>query len=514
LDHGFTREHFELLRRWANHHFDKKDSRQVEAYAKLKGAYDATAEWAYALQAQAFPHGEVEVRRAPVNQGHVFSPYTWAKIYPSPASPRALAFTVGIDQDGFVVKIDTVGNPPQRAASEALRGPGNEGSPFGAILPGEDGLRLAFEELVAWSARAIRRFRIGYDEVLERIGLATPKLALVTDPAESRRAFGEWRKAMLAGAVQRGSLYWLPEGGIVMRPGRSGREADEDRTEFGVDPTGRSWAVQINEPRIAGDHNSLSAIGVSASGERFLLRQGFLRPNEPGGHTISGTEFVSRSGLRPAAVAAEGLAARRQWFIVCRLDSSPEQVRLATSRFVDRCAAARATSDAGEAPVEVSPEDLFSSGESGGSYTIGARPAQGSRTILRRHGMVWLSLAELLTEAGISIRKGRHPLGFEVDAEIEGARTRPLLVEIKADASAGDIHAGVGQLHLYPRLLRRLASYDRALLLPRMPAREVRAAVEGCGIAVHTYDFADTDGAVDVTLSPDFLRRCGIEAAA
>lgn len=514
MDHGFTREHFELLRRWANHHFDKKDNRQIQGYAKLKDAYEATAEWASALQARAFPQGEVEVRRAPVNQGHVFSPYTWAKIYPAPSSPRALAFTVGIDADGFVVKIDTVGNPPQRSAYEALRGPSNQESPFAAILPSDRGLGLSFERLVEWSTRAIRNFAMGYEEVLERIGLIPVGLALITDPQGSRRAFAEWRRAMFDDAVQRGALFWLPEGAIVMRSGRSRREPDDDRLELGIDPTGRRWAVEINEPRIPGDHNSLSAIGVDPSGQRLLLRQGFLRPSEAGGRTISGAEFVSRTGLQPVDVQAEGLAARRQWFVVCSLDSSPEEIRLATSRFVDRCAAARASADMEEAPTAGGQENLFSSGESGGSYTLAGRPAVEARTILRRHGTVWLALAELLTQSGITVRKGRHRLGFEVDAEIESSGTPPLLVEIKAGVSAGDIHAGVGQLHLYPRLLRRLAGYDRALLLPGVPPPEVCAAVEGCGIAIHTYELAEQDGEIEVTFSSDFLRRCGVESAA
>lgn len=513
MDHGFTREHFDLLRRWASHHYDGGNAAHVLARARLAEAYQATEDWADALQSRLFPRGKVDIRKAPINQGHVFSPYTWAKIYPAPSSPMELAYTVGIDADGFTVKIDTVGRTPVRPAYEALRAGPNAKSPFGAVLPSAEGLNLSFEQLVDWSTEAIGGFRMSYEEVLERIGLGVPELALVTDEAVSRGAFAIWRRALLDSAVRRGTLYWLLEGGIVLRPGRSGRTPGDDRMELGTDPTGRSWAVQINEPRIAGDHNSLSAIALSPGGERFLLRQGFLRPNEQGGHTISGAEFVSRTGLAPVRVRAEGLAARRQWFTVCTLESSPEEMRLATSRFVDRCAAARASADAGEAPGDAGLDDLFSSGESGDSYTRRARAADEARTIRRRHGAVWLQLAGLLTGSGINIRKGRHPLGYEVDAEIEGGGTPPLLVEIKTSVSAGDIHSGVGQLHLYPRLLQRLAGYERALLLPKMPAPEVRQAVERCGIAIHTYDLTEEGGVVAVSFSSDFLRRCGVNAA-
>jgi hypothetical protein len=515
MDHGFTNEHFQLLRKWKNHHYDGENSQHVHAYERLREAYAATQAWADSLQARLFPHGEIEIHKAVINQGHVFSPYTWAKIYPSPAAPRVLAFTVGVDEDGFTVKIDRVGTTPVRAAYEALRAGPNAHSPFGEVLAIADGLKLSFEELVDWSAKAIGRFRMSYEEVLERIGLGAPQLTMVSDEAASRAAFASWRNALLDGAVRRGSLFWLLEGGIVFRPRRSGRTADDDRMELGVDPTGRNWAVQINEPRIAGDHNSLSAIGLSAGGERFLLRQGFLRPNETGGRTIAGEEFVGRTGLAPAAVEATGLAGRRQWFRVCSLDSNPEQMRIATSRFVDRCAAARASDDAGEPPLDVAADNLFSGAEAGGSYTRRAREAEGERTIVRSHGAVWLALADLIFGAGLRIRKGRHPLGFEVDAEIDGGAVQPLLVEIKTAVSAGDIHGGVGQLHLYPKLIPRLATYRRALLLPGIPAVQVRAAVEGCGIEVHSFKLEEREGQPPrVTFSGPFLSRCGLESPA
>ncbi|MEA3044675.1 MAG: 5-methylcytosine-specific restriction enzyme [Sphingomonadales bacterium] len=509
MKHGFERKHFELLRRWGGHHYDSTSPEQARAYQRLAAAYEATDAWASALQLRLFPFGRVVIRKAPINQGQAFSPYTWAKIYPAPSSPKALAFTVGIDADGFTVKIDTVGETVARSAYVALRGAQNMGAPFANILPSEAGLELSFEALVEWSINSIRDFRMGYEEVLQRIGLALPKVTFVTDESASRQGFAAWRQSLQAGAVQKGSLLWLLEGAIVMRPSKSGRTPDADRMELGVDPLGRFWAVQINEPRIAGDHNSLSAIGVDAAGGRLLLRQGFLRPNEPGGHTISGAEFVSRTGLAPIAVEAADLAARRQWFRVCSLDSTSEEMRLATGAFVDRCAAARLDVDAGEPIAE--PAEAFAAGETGGSYKVGAKATE-ERTIPRHHGAVYLALAELLGGAALRCRKGLHPLGFEVDAEIDGGGLTPLLIEIKTGTSAGEIHTGVGQLHLYPRLITRLAKYDRALLLPQLPAPDVRAAVEACGIAIYTFGLEDLgDDNVDVSFSPDFLIRCGLD---
>jgi hypothetical protein len=520
MDHGFTFDHFQLLRQWGGHHYDGEDARKVQARSRLEQAWGATQSWAEELQERLFPTGRVEIRKAPINQGQAFTPYTWAKIYPAGSSPKALAYTVGIDADAFVVKIDTVGTTAARAAYLALRGPDNANSPFGAVLPYADGLKLSFEQLLDWSVEAIGSFAIGYEEVMLRIGLGAPRLTLVTDEAASREGFGAWRRALLDRAVDRGSLFWLPEGGVVFRLTRSARTPDEDRVKLGHDPHGRTWAVQINEPRIAGDHNSLSAIGESPGGGRFLLRQGFLRPNERGGHTISGDEFVARTGLVPAPVEAEGLAALRQWFVVCSLDSNPARMRLATSRFVDLCAAARASADAGEAPEDIREEqpevedDLIAGPEAGGSYTRGARDAEAERTVVRKQGIVWLKLAEVLGEAGIGIRKGMTKQGYEVDAEIYDGPSPPLLIEIKTSLSSGDVHGGVGQLHLYPRLIPRLSTYEKILLLPGLPPPNVRAAVEACGIAIHTFSLEEDGDRFEVRFSPDFLARCGVPGTA
>ena len=63
-----------------------------------------------------------------------------------------------------------------------------------------------------------------------------------------------------------------------------------------------------------------------------------------------------------------------------------------------------------------------------------------------------------------------------------------------------------------PRLIARLGEFERALLVPAMPPPAVRAAVEACGIAIHTYELGEDEG--DVRFSPEFRRRCGARHAA
>ncbi|WP_312373554.1 AAA family ATPase [Stutzerimonas nitrititolerans] len=171
----FTSDHFKLLNRWKGQKRDESNPEQNRAYEELKKAYEVTEAWANKVKAELFPVGRVEIRKRPTNQGNNFAGYNWAKIYPSPEAPKELAYTVGIDaNDGFVVKIDTVGlddSDATRKAYLALRGTYDNTSPFIAKLPAADGMEKSLDQLVTWSVEAIRNFKLRYDEVVAKLSL-------------------------------------------------------------------------------------------------------------------------------------------------------------------------------------------------------------------------------------------------------------------------------------------------------------------------------------------------------
>ncbi|MBA1184235.1 AAA family ATPase [Stutzerimonas nitrititolerans] len=171
----FTSDHFKLLNRWKGQKRDESNPEQNRAYEELKKAYEVTEAWANKVKAELFPVGRVEIRKRPTNQGNNFAGYNWAKIYPSPEAPKELAYTVGIDaNDGFVVKIDTVGLDDSDATRKgylALRGTYDNTSPFIAKLPAADGMEKSLDQLVTWSVEAIRNFKLRYDEVVAKLSL-------------------------------------------------------------------------------------------------------------------------------------------------------------------------------------------------------------------------------------------------------------------------------------------------------------------------------------------------------
>ncbi len=173
----FTRDHFKLLKRWKGQNYDKSSPEQVRAYEELKQAYFVTELWANKVKDELFPTGNVRIIKKPINQGSNFVHYNWAKIYPSAKSPKALAYTVGIDAElGFVVKIDLVdsqiSDPALHNSYERIRGSFTS-SPIVAIKSITDGLSLDFTAIVEWSISAIKGFSKTYDDVAMQLGLVS-----------------------------------------------------------------------------------------------------------------------------------------------------------------------------------------------------------------------------------------------------------------------------------------------------------------------------------------------------
>lgn len=172
MDHGFTAKHFDLLVKLNGQIRRDGDVEQEAAYAELVDAYEATAEWARAVQDRLFLGGFVRKLSKPTDQWRQkFKPYTWSRIYPRQNASRHLAYTVGIDAEGFCVKIDTVSaDGAVRSRYDELSRYDHRLSPFARIAPPWMGLSWTLDQLVDWSIEAIGLFEPGYDEIARRLG--------------------------------------------------------------------------------------------------------------------------------------------------------------------------------------------------------------------------------------------------------------------------------------------------------------------------------------------------------
>ncbi len=260
----FTSDHFKLLNKWKGQKRDESIPEQNRAYEDLRKAYEVTEAWAEKVKAELFPVGYLEVRKRPTNQGNNFASYNWAKIYPSPEAPKELAYTVGIGaDDGFVVKIDTVGfddSNATRRAYLALRGAYDDTAPFVAKLPAADGLQMSLDQLVAWSIEAVRKFKLRYDEVVAKLKLGTPlsdeDLLKHFDGKPAFQTFrASWSsedKALfcrLARAVHAAGLDWWHMGkGVQVRFGRKNPSSERAVGVLGVIRGSRARKISWMRP--------------------------------------------------------------------------------------------------------------------------------------------------------------------------------------------------------------------------------------------------------------------------
>ena len=513
MEHGFTPEHFALLKAWEGTPRQPGNPALDAASNAVVAAYEATAQWARAVKGRLFPNGYVLKRSDPFDQGHKFKPYTWSRIYPRTNAPKGLAYTVGIDAVGeFIVKLDTVqqGGSSERLRYEQLRRYDNYLSPFAAVVPAEKGLAMSFEELVDWSIEQIGRFDPGYDDLALAIGFIPLHMRLVTNTDVSRNAFARWRSIL---SDEPESTVRAIEGHEVWFAAREGDGGPQ--VKLGLDPRGREWGVEINASPIAGNHNRLSAIAEDETGGLYLLRQGWLRGRRPA-PDIRENEFTAATGLRPEVVNATGRAALRQWFRVASLDDPPERIRRTTALFVELCWAARTPigTNGEDAPDQTEAVDdggaTGGGDERSGDYVLPARPAADAKIIEKLHGLVWQSLATILGDGNIGFRKWSRSPGYEIDMEIDAPGSAPLLVEIKTGCGTSDVHTGVGQLMLYRELFPNLHSNVAVLLIDvNLPPR-LRVAVEALDIVVHRYSWHRTDGVRRVAFTPEFLAFCGV----
>ena len=263
----FTSDHFKLLNKWKGQKRDESNPEQNRAYEDLKKAYEVTEAWADKVKVELFPVGRVEIRKRPTNQGNNFASYNWAKIFPSPEAPKELAYTVGIGaEDGFVVKIDTVGlddSDATRRTYLALRDAYDNSAPFVAKLSAADGLARSLDQLAAWSVDAIRNFKLRYDEVVAKLNLGgTLSDEDLLKHFDGKPAFQTFRtswspqdKALfcrLARAVHSAGLDWWHMGnGIQVRFGRKNLGSERAVGVLGVIRGTRarkiSWTRELGE---------------------------------------------------------------------------------------------------------------------------------------------------------------------------------------------------------------------------------------------------------------------------
>lgn len=107
----FKKQEFEVLQQTRGQKYNKENPEQLKQYNFLAEAYIKNQYWANQIKRDLFPNGVEKTVKKPTNQGNKFDGYLWSRIYPSQEDLEVkwLAFTIGIAEHHFEVKIDTVG---------------------------------------------------------------------------------------------------------------------------------------------------------------------------------------------------------------------------------------------------------------------------------------------------------------------------------------------------------------------------------------------------------------------
>jgi hypothetical protein len=329
-------------------------------------------------------------------------------------------------------------------------------------------IRLEISTSDTWSAKGLETFL--------RFGHTFPDtLSMTLAVTDWKEDFLSWQATLRTGDKVGKDTYYFRSENVRVKIGPRLID-DVPVTRFGIGKTGKDWVVEINPPSIPGKESGLAAVASDSVGRRWLLRQGILHENHLS-QTID-KRFGELTGLRPVDVKDS----KRSWYPVELLESGATRHLHGTLEFVKRCNFARMPTST----ADVSHAELFGAAEIAGSYNLKAshRVAQ---EVTCKQGYVWEAFEKIAIQNGARLTKPRHAMGYEVDGLLDNAGKK-FLLEIKTTVLASDVYTGVGQLHLYDKLIPSVKGAHQILLLPAALGEEIKAAVTSTGITVLAYD--------------------------
>jgi hypothetical protein len=318
--------------------------------------------------------------------------------------------------------------------------------------------------------------------------LANDSLDAVETYKDIRSACVTWQKKFKEGAERRdgiGGLVWLQAdlqtwgyfGGVEYPLNQAqhywilfGKSEDRFR---------KNMIVEINPPREGINRNVQGIVARDRNGRRWLLHGGRLHPK---GKRITESDFDEIYAHKRIKVSYSDRSTKLFHPVVC-IDRRADEVQRITADFVSACHFVRLHYTLGSqaASLQKKLEDFAQSNPE--SETPKKRRALDEAIIDPKHARVRNHLAAYLNKKGVKHTNERIR-GWGPD--LIALFAKPILFEIKTQASASDIQKGLGQLLLYEKILK--TEVRKILLLPSMPKAFLVETLREFGVDVLTYD--------------------------
>lgn len=330
-------------------------------------------------------------------------------------------------------------------------------------------------------------------EALEKRGEVTTVLATW------KRAFAEG--AEIIGTMGGQDVFWHEALGIWGMFGTTHGKEDIVRpwNAFGQKPHDLrgNIIVEINMPPRGIDQNLQAVFATDSKGRRWLLHQGRM---SVAGARVTEADFIAATGLKPTGVAfSDGTSA--PYHKIADLSASAVIMQEQIAAFIAHCARARLVKLAkGNTVADLTQVEAWERGlspESVGAFAFAPRAGGTGR---RFHGEIWRALAAELKRRNTPHSNDRVSQ-YGPDLFTYGSGPK-ILFEIKSRCGAHDIFEGVGQLHIYDRLLG--GGYRKVLVVPEGLGKALRGPLQA--LAVDTVEFRRDGGKISLAQKP--LEKC------
>lgn len=310
----------------------------------------------------------------------------------------------------------------------------------------------------------------------------------IEDRKSVRSASEAWERSFSQGATKLtgmgGTVHWLESVGIWGMFGESERTDGSTRSwnPFGQIPASfrSNIVVEIKPPRKGKDANLQGGFATDDKGRRWVLHQG--RMSVPGSR-ITEEAFIEATGLKPVQVTFQD-GEHELFHPVASIDEPAAVLQEAIATFVANCARARLARVAPPAVLDAlrvaEKWERTISPEATGSFEIAARDPVIAH---RKHAEVWRALAAELTRRKLP-HSNERVARYGPDLFTYG--DPKILFEIKSGATSQEIFAGVGQLHVYERLLK--SDFKKVLVIPQGVGPALIGPLDDLGLLTLEYE--------------------------
>jgi hypothetical protein len=297
-------------------------------------------------------------------------------------------------------------------------------------------------------------------------------MEFITDSKRARELYGKWCDA-IGWSDEFREVKWeerfLPKIEYRARSWDHPNKNCDYAIAFGLDELSYN-IVQFNLYKPQNSRHNGTGFAEDSSG-KYLIRKAILRHNEYMGditsehfRKYSNVEFVKLSNSKTKIYTK-----------VANLAASKDEIAASTAYFLEQCRALR---------ERFSKDTSNNTGNSQGNHGSDERNNKGYEVPASTKDILHTKISKAL-EKWVNKNGGDFELPNAGHWRHDGIdKKKQILYEIKTKSDANSVQTAIGQLFVYGKLFKNLDEYEKTLVIPSQPSKDIINALKNIGISI------------------------------